>query len=343
MAEGEDRKSAPERPKLNMGGSLGALPTENLLQMIGNLRLSARLLLEDPSTKEFCLLTFREGELAPEIESSHYPSLVESLSEDDEVDKQHLSELVVAHSELPLWNRILVAGIADRETLKYYLIDGVRLTLKKFSNLGGLHFELAPVPTERLGTAQGFPVSEICALARRPKDVAMPPGKTKEEEKIQPSPANTPSPPLAGQSDFKTDVKAQPQERRPAALIEPSEWTDLLVQLREAVTGMMACFLLDAGTKTVKASSATPMLDDNPDFHFISNQVFERINSVSDDMLNVNELLLLTEEYVIGINYLTKKYSLLAICRKGTPLGLLLTGLRRAAQRAKALLKEGDQ
>ncbi len=326
-----------------MGGSLGALPTENLLQMIGNLRLSARLLLEDPSTKEFCLLTFREGELAPELESSHYPSLVEALSEDPALDKQHLSELVVAHSELPLWNRILVAGITDRETLKNYLIDGVRLTLKKFSNLGGLHFELAPVPTERLGTAQGFSVSEICALARRPRDVASAVKPVVETMPVTAPSANVPSPPPPDtQPSLKPETADRAAPKGISTVIEPSEWTDLLVQLREAVTGMLACFLLDINSQAVKASSATPMLDDNPDFHFINKQVFEKIHSVTDDVFNVNELLLLTDEYVIGINYLTKKHSLLAICRKGTPLGLLLTGLRRAAQRAKALLKEGD-
>jgi hypothetical protein len=47
MFEGRDKKGTPSKPRLDMGGSLGALPTENLLQMIGNLRLSTRLLLEN--------------------------------------------------------------------------------------------------------------------------------------------------------------------------------------------------------------------------------------------------------------------------------------------------------
>ncbi|NLI97994.1 hypothetical protein GX441_04960 [bacterium] len=330
MLEGEDKPRAAQKPKLKMGGSLGALPTENLLQMIGNLRLSARLLLEEPSTKDFCLLTFREGELVPEIESSHYPSLTETLAQDKTVDRASLNELSLAHSELPLWNRLLVSGLTNRVQLKDYLVEGVRITLERFRNLGGLHFELSPIPTERLGTSQGYPVSEICSLARRPKEAPVAQPKQEKEETI---------PEILRELISQTaaaKTTPPPQDQKPQ---ENNDMRDLLLQLRELISGSLACYILKSEDRRIEASSTTPMLDDHPDFHSIISLVFDQLAASPERLLKINEVFFFSDEYVVGLNLQHSGYIILVICKKGTPLGVILTGIRKASLKAKELFK----
>lgn len=311
MLSRDDKKSG-----LSMGGSLGTLPTENLLQMIGNLRLSTRLLLEEPDTKDFSLLTFREGGLVPEIESSHFPSLRETLAIDPEVNKGILKNVDEGSAEAPLWNRVLGAGIADRKKLKKYLTDGIRVTLTKFSNLSGVHFELSPIPADRLGNLAGFSVTEICALSRKPALIPEPGEKTMDK------PAKT--------------TPYQQTSSGPHQML-----TDLMIKLKDSVPGALACYTLDVKARRSLASSSTLMLDDKPVFHVIVDRIYDLFAPRPQPSLDFHEAYLMIDEYLIGVSFLGNNTCLITICRQQTSLGLLLTSLRKAKRRALELIS-GD-
>lgn len=386
MPEDKQEKKPPSRPKLQMGGSLGALPTENLLQMIGNLRLSTRLLLEDQDTKDFCILTFREGELVPDIESSKYPGLKMTLEADPKIeDKSLIGQLTTAGDDQPFWNRVLIAGLADREGLRRYLIEGIRLTLSLFTDLSGVHFELSPIPMDRLGTYPGYSVTEICTLARKPRSVPEPEIKPSTDEKpptvtAQPKPSPTESavteltrsgPPTESilkkleqviqPEGTKPQGKKPDSKGKPSAAAEAGEasirkkaeptsspppmgndkrqaLTDLLRQMRELVPGAGAVYLMDCNTRRPVASSSTLMLDDNPDFHVISERACDNTPVQGDTRYAVKEAYLVTDNYLVGIAYVSPGYPLVAICAHNTQMGLLLTAMRRARDRAVSLI-----
>ncbi len=301
-----------------MGGSLGALPTENLLQMIGNLRLSTRLLLENPETKDFSLITFREGELVPEIESSLYLPLRELLEKNPAVDKNQLAAISATSPDTPLWNRLLTSGLVDRNLLKRYLIEGVRLTLKLFHDLSGVHFELSPVATERLGNQDGYSVTEICSLARRPASVPEPPPRKPAVEQ--------PVPP-----------RAETQGLAPSGGVREA-LTDLLRQLREAVPGVLTSYVVNTRSREVLASSTTGMLDDRPDFHMIKDRVCDIMEIKFQPPFPIKESYLYADDYLVGINNIKGELCLLTLCIKESSFGLLLTGMRKARNRACELI-----
>ncbi|MBN2380009.1 hypothetical protein JXM67_09440 [candidate division WOR-3 bacterium] len=346
-----------------MGGSLGALPTENLLQMIGNLRLSTRLLLENSETKDYFLLTFREGELVPEIESSSYPTLEKVLMKDINVDQTQITELSAAQADLPFWNRLMVAGLVDRKKMRSYLVDGIRSTLNLFRNLSGVHFELSPIPTERLGTLTGYSVTEIVSLARKPDSIPSPSPRPEPEMKTeQPITASTATPVKPGPppkvADSKPVAPSKPAETKPTVKkIQPATArieeeakpesstedfkkviTELLRQLHQIVPGVHACYILDCEKADAIASSSSLKLKDRPDFREIADIVCSRSKNQSS-ALRVERSYLVTDKYLIGSYFLTATSSLLAICRRQTQFGLLLTGLRRVGQRVIELFK----
>jgi len=325
MPEGTDKKKPVAQPDLNIGGSLGALPTENLLQMIGNLRLSTRLLLENSDTKDFCILTFKEGELVPEIESSHYPPLNKVLDDIPSIPGGQLAELAEAQSDLPFWNRVLVAGLADRDILKRYLVDGIRFTLSLFRSLAGVHFELSPLPMKKLGTSEGYSVTEICALSRKPEGVPEPQPRAPEQEKPRAEP--------------EIRKKEKPQAP-PQADCEPFKQalTDLMRQLKDVLPGALACYVMDCLAGKSLASSSTLMFDDRPDYHVITDMLCSRTHIDETHSLKTNELYLLTEDYLLGVCFITPTRCVLAICKRNTQLGLLLTGLRKAKAKVVKIL-----
>lgn len=300
-----------------MGGSLGALPTENLLQMIGNLRLSTRLLLENPETKDFSLLSFRDGELVPEIESSRFPPLRESLEKDANIDRSHLAAVSIASPDVPLWNRLLAVELVNRDRLKQYLVEGIRVTLDLFHDLSGVHFELSPVTTERLGNLEGYSVTEICTLARRPASVPEPPPRKPAVIEPQPAPENT---------------------LKPQASDTLESLTDLLRQLREAVPGILTCYFLNTKSREVFASSTTGMLDDRPDFHMIKDRVCDIMEIKFQPPFPIQESYIYVDDYLVGVNVLKGDLCLLTLCTKESPLGLLLTGMRKARKRAQEFI-----
>jgi|GEM_PF-2714180 len=370
MPEGRERPTASRQPKLDMGGSLGALPTENLLQMIGNLRLSTRLLLENSETKDYFLLTFREGELVPDIESSHYPTLEKALKKDSSINQTQMSELTGAQADLPFWNRLMVAGLIDRQRLKRYLVNGIQETLKMFHNLSGVHFELSPIPTERLGTLTGYSVTEIVALARKPDSIPEPAPRPEPSQKpapvkseIQPKASIDKKAPTPVRSRPQTEKKPPPAVTEPETAVKPvpapavyepvtsktpstpsstpaarSSLTNLLRQLHQIVPGVHACYIIDCQKGEAVASSSSLQLNDRPDFIEISKLICSRTKT-DPPALGVQRFYLVTDKYLVGCYFVTPTSALLAICRRQTQFGLLLTGLRRVGQRVTELIK----
>ena len=325
MQEGSANKKSAKQSDLK-GGSLAELPTENLLQMIGNLKLSTRLLLENSEAKDFCILTFREGEFIPEIECSSYPSLKEALEENPQIQQDQLEELATAKTDLPFWNRLLVAGLADREVLKDYLVEGIRLTLSRFGNLSGIHFELSPVPTERLGTSPGYPVDEICALVRG------------EKPQVKPTPEARPKEKVTVNSGAGTEPPPAPEV---SELANQQALANLLRQLREAVPGALAAYLMDCQAKKPLASSIARKLEGHTDF-----QPFCEIacdNLKANVGFRVREHYVSTNNYLIGIQSISPSHCLVTVCSPGTQLGLVITGLRRAGEKVANLLAKENK
>ncbi len=321
-----------------MGGSIGALPTENLLQMIGNLKLSTRLLLEKLKTKDYCLLTFRNGELIPSIDSSIYPSLKDFLIKDIQLDKQQLLTLEATQKDVPFWNKVLNSGLAERVVLKNYLIQGVARVLDMFKDLSNVHFELSPVAIERLGTSPGFSVTEICALSRKPASVPQPEPK--------PNPAQTTQlPNIASKTQLNSiqqPDRATPTASAPTATTKKTdniqELSNLLRQLRDVIPGGMASYLIDFQTQKPIASSSIHIPDNKADFHLITELLCSRVPAQTAALININELHILTDNYLIGISFINRTHCLLAICNKTTQFGLMLTALRKANSKVIELI-----
>jgi hypothetical protein len=326
MQKGSAEKNPGKQSDLK-GSSLGELPTENLLQMIGNLRLSTRLLLENSKAKDFCIITFREGDLVPEIESSDYPSLKEALEKNPEIQRDQLEELAAARTDMPFWNRLLVAGLVDREVLKDYLVDGIRLTLSRFANLSGIHFELSPIPTDRLGTSPGYQVDEICALVRgeKPEAKPLPEAEPKETIALDPRAGN-----------------ASPPALEASGLPDQQALTSLLRQLRGAVPGMLATYLVDCRIKKPLASStARKPVEGEAGFQPFCEMACDNLKGNLG--FRVREHFLSTPNYLIGIRFISPGHSVVAICPPATQLGLLITELRRAGERTADLLTGGSK
>lgn len=309
-----------DKSRVLMGGSLGSLPTENLLQMIGNLKLSTRLLLERKEKGYYFLMTFREGELVPHIESSHYPTLKQTLERDREVDQRQLADISAAYPETPLWNRVLAAGIVDRHKLKRYLVEGIKKALGLFADLSGVHFELSPVSAERLGRLSGFRVAEITALARKPREVPEPPPK--------PSPRDTKASGDSGQEDKKDGGRG-----------EDYGFGELLKQLRETVSGALACYIVEVEGREVKSSALAPSLARNRELDSLNQQVCRLAKLSYQAPLKTRETYLYTQDYLVGMYRIKQELCLVALCGKDSPLGLLLTAMRKAGRRARELTR----
>lgn len=323
MQEGSAKKKPAKQSDLK-GGSLAGLPTENLLQMIGNLKLSTRLLLENSKAKDFCILTFQEGELIPEIECSNYPSLKEALKENPQIQLDQLEELATVNPDMPFWNRVLIAGLADRELLKDYLVEGIRLTLSRFCNLSGIHFELSPVPAERLGTSPGYPVDEICALARGEKPPVKPTPEAGPKEKVALDPG--------------TESTSAPES---SELPDQQAIVSILRQLREALPGALAAYLVDCRANKPLAYSIAREVEGRTDF-----QPFCEIacHSLKANLgLKVREHYLSTHNYLLGIQSITPSHCLVTVCSPPTQLGLVVTELRRAGEKLTNLLAKENR
>jgi hypothetical protein len=147
-----------------------------------------------------------------------------------------------------------------------------------------------------------------------------------------------PGPKPTSEASSKGNVITKPPPA-PEAFNLPDQQTltTLLRQLREAIPGALAAYIVDCQARKPLASSTAHKLAE-------TDAGFEPFCGMACDNLKgnvgfrVREHYLSTHNYLIGIQFISPSHRLVTICPPSTQLGLLITELRRAREKTANLL-----